>query len=471
MQKWSRSLAAILAVTVLLLAGCGGQESQPNPPAAQDGTQSGGAAPAPAASQPEQKKDPVSLNIWIMPNSSQSEPDMLEVLKPFTDQNPHINVQVTVLDWGSAWTKITTAATSGEGPDVLQLGTTWVAAIAAMDALEPLTDKVNEVGGAGAFFPASWQTTGIANQDERYAVPWIVDARAIYYRKDIFAKAGIDPKEAFKDWQSFKEALVKVNGIEVDGVKVAALGVPGKNDWNVPHNVIPWVWGAGGSELTADLKSSAINSDAAVDGVMFYTGLAHEGLVPREALEKNTADVESMFHNGQLAVIFSGPWLIRHYYTPEADGGGASTVAAKHYGISPIPAGPKGRYTFYGGSHLAVFKSSRHKEEAWELIKFLLSKEAQVAYAKKSGQLPAVKAAAPEMTAFNPNYAPFYEAVEYGRAYPSIPGWGPIEGVLTKHFGMIWDITAGVSGTYSRESIKRQLDEAAVEINNLLTQQ
>ena len=462
MTKWSRTLALILSLfLVVSIVGCtsGSKEAKPT-----DTT-------TPAA-QPEPAKapDPVTLNMWIMPNSSQSEQDLLDTFKPFLDKNKHITIKVTVLDWGSAWTKITAAATSGEGPDLLQLGTTWVPAIAAMGALEPLSGKVSEVGGKDAFFPASWNTVSIAGDKEVYALPWFLDVRAAYYRKDIFQKAGVDPNEAFKNWDSFKAALQKINGTEIEGKKVAAIGFPGKNDWNVLHNVMPWVWAAGGAELSSDNKASAINSDAAVDGMMFYTGLAKEGLAPLAVLEKNSADVEQMFHVGDFAVTFAGPWLVRHYYTPADKNGGADTIAAKNYAVAPIPEGPKGRFTFFGGSNLSVMKSSKHKKEAWEALKFLQSKEAQLTYAKFSGMLPAQKSVEADMKAVNPNYAAFYEAAKYGRSYAPIPQWGAIEGIYVKHIATIWDMTAGVSGTYSRDGVKKVFEEAAKEATNLLKQ-
>jgi multiple sugar transport system substrate-binding protein len=70
---------------------------------------------------------------------------------------------------------------------------------------------------------------------------------------------------------------------------VAALGYPGKNDWNVVHNMAPWIWNAGADLLSADRKRSAINSTEAVQAMVYCTSFAAEGLVPRSALEKARA--------------------------------------------------------------------------------------------------------------------------------------------------------------------------------------
>ncbi|MGB9679134.1 MAG: sugar ABC transporter substrate-binding protein [Thermoanaerobacteraceae bacterium] len=457
-----KKITAILLVIMLslgALAGCGSSTTQNNTT-----NQS-------ASSNDNTTPKKVTLEVWIMPNSASPDTDFLDVVKPFTDSNPNIDVKVTVLDWGSAWTKITTAATSGEAPDIVQLGTTWVAAIASMGALEDLTGKVSEIGGASAFLPASWNTAGIKNSGVISAVPWFADTRGLYYRTDIFKKANIDPNTAFATWNSFKEAAKKINNIEIDGKKVAAIGFPGKNDWNVIHNFAPWIWGAGGDFLTPDDQKAAFNSQAALDGINFYIGLALDGLVPKSALEKNSADVESLFANGEFAMIFSGPWLIKNFSTPTDKGGMADTIAAKNYAVANIPEGPAGRFAFFGGSDLAIFKSSKHKAEAFELIKFLVSKNAQIEYAKFSGMLPTLKEAFddPFITS-DPNMAVFKDISKFGRSYPAIPAWGPIENIMVKHFGTLWDDVAGVNGPFKESMLVNEMNKSAEEVDGALKQ-
>lgn len=460
------SLLLVLLLAVAMIAGCAKTETPPAEPAPAPST---GSAATPPAEPP--KAEPVTLDVWIMPNSPQSDQDLLDVLRPYTDQNQHITINVTVLDWGSAWTKITTAVTSGEGPDVLQLGTTWVPAIAAMGGLMPLADRVGEIGGKDAFFPASWNTTGILGETEVYAVPWFVDARAVLYRTDVFAKAGVDPAAAFANWENFKQALKEINNTDIDGKQVKAIGFPGKNDWNVAHNVIPWVWAAGGDALSPDASRPVINSSAALDGLMYYTSLAAEGMVPLEALEKNTAEVEAMYTNGDFAVMISGPWMVARYRTPPDRGGNSDTVTAQNYAVAPIPAGPTGTYTFFGGSNLAVFGDTDAPEEAWGLIKHLETPAGQLAYSQISGMLPAQKAVFDDpFFASDPAYNQFRKAAEYGRSYPPIPQWGAVEAVLNRHFGIIWDITAGVSGKYDQNSVRAELDTTAQEIVGVLKQ-
>jgi len=410
------------------------------------------------------------LNLWVMSTTEQQQADMRELLKPFLLANPTLRVNVTVLNWESAWAKITAAAASGQGPDVLELGTTWVPAISSMGALEQIGEpQQSEVGGAKAFFPVMWGTTHKHDDEKIFAIPWYADARAAFYRTDVFKKAGIDPRDAFANWGSFKQAMQKINGTEIGDKKIAALGYPGKNDWNVVHNMAPWIWNAGGDLLSADRKKSGINSTEAVQAIVYYTSFAAEGLVPKSALEKDSGQIESGFFNGQYAVIFTGPWILRQMATPKARGGQLETVTANNFAIAPYPAGLKGNQTFFSGSDLAMMKSSKNKTEAWKLLAYLTGREPQVAFSKMSGMLPTRLDAAndPGLIA-NPHYAQFMAQVKNGRHYPSIPGWGPLESVYLKNLGNMFDIVGGLKGKYSPLAIKQAMDATAQEANQVL---
>ncbi|MEJ5337892.1 MAG: extracellular solute-binding protein, partial [Thermus sp.] len=120
-----------------------------------------------------------TLEVWIMPNTPNAAEDLKALVAPF-ERDKGVEVKVTVLDWGVAWTRITAAATSGVGPDLTQLGTTWVGAVSAMGALEPLDDVLEALGGQGAYLPAVWNTTRLAGAKEATAVPWFSELRAFY---------------------------------------------------------------------------------------------------------------------------------------------------------------------------------------------------------------------------------------------------------------------------------------------------
>lgn len=449
-------LSCFLLIIGLLTAGCGFLKGQKI---------------ARIKAEPEESK--VVLKIWIMPNSPAPEEDFRKLVKNFETTHPNIKVEVTSLDWGAAWVRLTTAATSGDTPDICQLGTTWVGAISSMGAFADLTDKVKELGGAKLFVPAAWATSGLVGPQKVTAIPWFVEARALFYRTDVLKRLGLTAKN-LETWESFKETLKKIKNarLEIDGKVIQPLGISGKNDWNVVHNISPWIWASGGDYLSADNKKSALATDAAIDGLYFYTTLVKDGLVPLEDLELNSAQLASNFDNGDLAMMVDGPYHIRTLTTSPQEGGAANSPAAKYFAVAPFPRGPEGRVTFIGGSNLAIFKNSKNHEAAWELVKYLLNPDVQIEYSKRTGMLPAVRSAFndPYITG-DPNRRVYRDAIMYGKTYPCIASWGKLEPVLTRRFGLMWDELLARPEKFSRENVRKNMELAAKEIDGILAEE
>jgi multiple sugar transport system substrate-binding protein len=335
-----------------------------------------------------------------------------------------------------------------------------------------MKDKVQEIGGAAGFVPAAWVTHGLCGTDQVTSIPWIVDARAMYYRTDVFKKVGLTAHD-LATWDSFEKALAKIKkaNLVVDGIRIAPLGISGKNDWNVIHNLAPWIWSSGGDFLSADAKKSVLDSKENLDAVLFYISLVKKGYVPIEYLELNSAQVSSNFNQGSVAIYFDGPYEVKTLTTPPQQGGAAGSIASRNFDVAPYPAGTKGRATFVGGSNLAIFKASKHKEQAWRAVKYLMDKEAQIAYAKATGFLPS------RLEAFNdpyissdPHRRVFKEAIKYGKTYPCIPAWGVLEPILTRRFGIMWDYVTGSNNGIETVEIAKQLDLAKGEVDAVLTQ-
>src|SRR4029079_1203009 len=163
---------------------------------------------------------------------------------------------------------------------------------------------IKDIGGKGAYAPGIWQTTQLAGQNGTFAIPWFTEARAIYYRKDVHEKAGIDPATAFKDWDSFQQTLqtIKDKVPTINGKPIAPFGSPGKKAFDLLHHVMPFVWDAGGAELSADDKKSTIDSPQAEEGVNFMAGLIQKGLYDKSMLERDGTQVDNQTQVGRLLV-------------------------------------------------------------------------------------------------------------------------------------------------------------------------
>lgn len=415
-------------------------------------------------------KKAVTVTIWIMNNGAHPVQDMNRIVGPFEKQTG-INVKVQLVGWDIQFQRIQNAATSGEAPDVTQAGTTQVPFFASLDGFENLSSRIAEIGGRGAYTDGQWTTTQVVGKAGVWSVPWFSEARAIYYRTDIYKQAKVNPATAFRTWSSFRAALRKVEKVvPASGRSIAPFGTPGKTAWDLVHHVMPFVWGAGGAELTADVKRSAIASPQAVTGVKYFADLVAEGLALRSALERNAPQVENQFKGGELATWIGGPWVMQA--ATRADDENWVAEARNNFSTAPLPLGPTGKsYTFVGGSNLMLFKSSDHKNEAWQLIKYLSRNDVQLKYAQLQGMFPARVVPQKQQAKVGPLWANFYKALVKGRSYAPIAAWGPIENVYKTRFGNILDIAAGLGRSkYNRAAIVSQLKAAEREANELLSQ-
>ena len=112
------------------------------------------------------------------------------LLPEFTRLHPDIEVRLQQLPWSAAHQKLLTAFAGDATPDLCQLGNSWIPEFAALEALAPLEQRVAEsqVVQAEDYFPGIWATNLIGGR--LYGIPWYVDTRLLFYRRDLLARAG-----------------------------------------------------------------------------------------------------------------------------------------------------------------------------------------------------------------------------------------------------------------------------------------
>src|SRR5438552_7403885 len=169
-----------------------------------------------------------------------------EVIQPLLDEfraAEGIVVRVRLLAWDTAWSDLTRMARNGAGPDVSEIGSTWVGDLVATNALHPFNaEELAALGGADAFLPNAWAGGQVAGQGQMWAIPWLTGARLIFYRRNLLERAGVDEQTAGQSADQLDRTLACL--------QAAGVGVP----WTVPTgathttllNAASWVRGAGG---------------------------------------------------------------------------------------------------------------------------------------------------------------------------------------------------------------------------------
>ncbi len=333
------------------------------------------------------------------------------VLDEFMKQNPDIEVRMEQLTWQSGLEKITAAVAAGNAPDLCELGSTWFPGFAHGGALADWSDSAAALETS----LTGWDMARV--KGKTYGLPWLVGTRALFWNKELFARAGIDTTRGPSTWAELTDAARKVNAL---GDGVAGWGANAGERYVLFKKVMPFAWGAGGSLLSADGTASAFDSPANVEGVTQYLALAKLGRVDRQE------QIDDAFLAGKVGATISGSWILRKAPKQEP---------ALRFGVSLVPPPELDRGTsasFLGGELLVSFAKSKNQAGAWRLAKFLVSKEPSLAVARvnQAVQPAAVGAIDDPFYASDPNQRVLLEQLATAVPTPNHPKWLDMEAAI-----------------------------------------
>lgn len=287
--------------------------------------------------------------------------EKLQVLLEQFEKQSGIGVRLEIIsNWTLGWSKLVENALYHSGPDISEVGDTWVGDLARMEALHPFGQaEVMQITKDARLFENVWKSRIINEQGKAviYSIPWTGDTRAVFYRRDLLDKVGVDEPNAFTDTAHFAETISTLKEM---GVSIPLALTTQRSSLTI-HYVASWVWSAGGDFLSPDGIGLAFDQPQALEGCKAYFRLGHYlGPVGRNLDEDES---NRAFRSGKAAVTLNGYWML--------DFGEMVPEVRENLGVVPIPGTP-----FVGGQDLVIWNHSRHVAAAIKLVEFLHSEEA-----------------------------------------------------------------------------------------------
>lgn len=353
---------------------------------------------------------PVVVRFWAMGREAEV---VAGLLRDFEREHPGIRVDVQQVPWNAAHEKLLTAFASDGLPDVCQLGNTWIPEFALLGALEPLQSRVDasRVIRRDDYFPGIWNTNLVDGR--LVGVPWYVDTRLLYYRKDILRAAGVT--RAPRTWSELREVLAAVQR-EVGPGRNAILVL--LNEFETPLSL-----GLQGEDplLRDGDRYGNFRSPGFRAALGLYAELFERGWAPPVS-ETQVSNVWEEFFRGNFAFYVSGPWNIREFRKV------APPALKDEWGTMALP-GPDGPGAgIAGGTSLVLFKGrghdARRTDAAWQLVEYLSRPEVQVRFYGLIGDLPPRRSAwqAPALRD-DPLAAAFADQLERVKPTPKVLEW------------------------------------------------
>jgi lactose/L-arabinose transport system substrate-binding protein len=379
-------------VLVIGLVGCNTPTATPSSSApapassgpAPSASVAGSASPSAAAVLPEISPDPSltgTLNVWIGGLAQ----NYYEALDPdFAKAYPNIKVKYTVVDYGGSadnpglYQNFQLAVTAGAGlPDVVSLEDSHLGQYVKLDALADLTDKVTPYL---PFLPG--QKVQDASKDGKiYAMAIDSGPVALYYRRDVFEKAGVDPASlaTWDDWMAAGKIIKEKTGFPMWQQSKA------RNNARTFESLL-WQQGLGYVDASGAVildKEPKIEQTLDFVGQTWKDGLAADN-------EEWTDPWYAAFNKGEVATHPGAVWMstfFKSFIAPDAGG---------KWGVVPLP-----RWTADGsdtandgGSSFAIPAASTQKDAAWAWIQFYTGRpESVMTWYKASDIFPSLTAA------------------------------------------------------------------------------
>ncbi|MGD8231080.1 ABC transporter substrate-binding protein [Vibrio sp. TRT 1302] len=278
----------------------------------------------------------------------------LKVLLPDFEKETGIKVDYLMNNHGDHHTKLTTNLATGSGAgDVIVVDVEKIGPFVASGGLVNLSENYGADKYQERFAPYAW-AQGKGADGDVYGMPVDLGPGVMYYRSDVFEKAGIDVNQAIKDWDTYIKAG---ETLKAQGVYLIASAA------DVAQAII----------FTTVPEGEGLYFDADGNPVVTSPRFVHAFEVAKEIRDKGldarvlawSNEWYEGFRNGTFATQLSGAWLLGHlnnWIAPETAG---------KWGVSNLP---DGIYGSWGGSFLSIPTQSKHQDEAWKLIEYMTTR-------------------------------------------------------------------------------------------------
>ena len=349
------------------------------------------------------------------------------LLEDFQRQHPNIRVRVQQLPWTAAHEKLLTAFAGNATPDLAQLGNSWVPEFAALGALLPLQAWVDSSPALDTpdWFAGIWQTNVV--DGVLLGLPWYVDTRLLFYRRDLFARAGVATMP--RTWAGFVQAL--------DALQASGIAHPLLLPLNEFEPLLALALQQSDPLLRDGNRWGNFRRAGFQRALGFFLDRYSSGHAP--ALTNNqVSNLWQEFGRGTFAAYISGPWNIG-----ELDRR-LGLARRADWATAPLPgpglaggAGPGGNTggdnsgvgaSTAGGSSLVVFRRSARQADALTLLAWLAQPAVQLRFHALTGNLPPRRSTWALPRDGGPllqddKSAAFAAQLEHVKPAPAVPEW------------------------------------------------
>jgi sn-glycerol 3-phosphate transport system substrate-binding protein len=295
----------------------------------------------------------------------------------------------------------------GDLPDAAIVEVHQIASLAVQNQIEPLDRFIKD---DRTFQPADLLAGVLTNlhyREKLYALPINRSTPVLYYNKDRFTAAGLDPNKPPETWQQVREMSQALTS--KDGRQYGFLAS------DSPWMFESMVWSDGG-ELVAGRKATF--AEAGARPLQLWADLVHRDKTARFGAPRDVTE----FWNGKAAMMLESTAVLQMFTLNCPFKLGTALV--------PRTAGFKNAVPMGGGAAvIPAANSSEQKAAAWEFLTWLINTKQAAAWSRETGYLPVRESARTllQTAGFyreHPEFEIAIKELKVARESPQLPQWG-----------------------------------------------
>jgi N,N'-diacetylchitobiose transport system substrate-binding protein len=397
---------ALAAATCFAVAACGGSDG--------------------AGSGPDASGD---LTVWLQVDAQSLWPKAVEqATTEFTKQYPKVKVTVAYQAWADHLSKFDAAAQGGSAPDVIEMGTTEMGLYMGNGAFADLTGKKGDFANSDTWVQAL--TDSATFNSKLYGIPYYGGTRAVVYRKDLLADAGVT--EPPTTWTALMDAVSKLSAKHKADPTFSAFFLPGQHQ----YAAMPFIYDAGGqvAKQGADGKWDAtFSSPESIAGLKKWKELMDAGYHGDRTINDLTAF--STMVAGKAAMFYDTSGQMKKVFGKDGDAKLKDQIASF---VMPSPSKDSGTMpAFMGGSDLAIPAMSKHQDWAAAWIKAYTSDASQQSFVDGGFMADTTK-----IVTSDPQMKGYVDTLKSTWTLPPAKNWAQVEKDKTV-LNMFVDIATG----------------------------
>lgn len=314
-------------------------------------------------SKKESKKSDSDTTLTVAIWDKNQEPGLKQIMADFTEETG-IKTDIQITPWKDYWTMLEAATTGGNMPDVFWMHSQQVGTYAQYDdVLLDLSDKIEK---SDKIDLSNFQKDIVdlyKNADgKQIGIPKDVDTSAVWYNKDMFDEAGIAYPTADWTWEDFRNISKQLT--KADGSQYGTAMKPGSDQ----ESWYGTIYANGGYVISDDKKKSGFDDPKTLEACEYIENIIKDGSMPQYQTMADNETV-ALQEAGTVAMTFQGSWMVSEL--------GVNDYLKQHIAIAPLPKGEKGAVSMCNGLAWSAAAGGDHTDEAWQLIEYLGTKEAQ----------------------------------------------------------------------------------------------